>query len=142
MWLPLHVTDLLIKLQNYPFMEQEGMDTIFDLFKEEDSSGKLDINIRNIIGGDFLYKKSNNNFVFRKNYSNDIFEVKLPNVATGIKSFGLVQMLLKSGVLHQRSLLIIDEPEVHLHPNWQIKYAELLVLLVKEKKFKCFACFA
>jgi predicted ATPase len=27
--------------------------------------------------------------------------------------------------------LVLDEPEVHLHPNWQLKYAEIITLLVK-----------
>jgi predicted ATPase len=40
-------------------------------------------------------------------------------------------MLLKSGLIDERSLLILDEPEVHLHPKWQIKYAELIIELVK-----------
>ena len=29
--------------------------------------------------------------------------------------------------------MILDEPEIHLHPEWQLAYAELIVLL--EKKF-------
>ena len=28
-------------------------------------------------------------------------------------------------------MLIIDEPETHLHPKWQVEYARLLVELVK-----------
>ena len=27
--------------------------------------------------------------------------------------------------------MILDEPEVHLHPQWQVAYAELIVLLQK-----------
>ncbi len=41
-------------------------------------------------------------------------------------------MLLQKGILNSNSLLIIDEPEVHLHPTWQVKYAEILVRLSKE----------
>ena len=29
-------------------------------------------------------------------------------------------------------MLILDEPEAHLHPSWQNKFAEMIVLLVKE----------
>jgi hypothetical protein len=28
-------------------------------------------------------------------------------------------------------MIVLDEPEVHLHPNWQLKYAEIITLLVK-----------
>ncbi|WP_081314149.1 AAA family ATPase [Flavobacterium psychrophilum] len=59
-------------------------------------------------------------------------EFDLNNVATGIKSFGILQLLLQKGKLNSNSLLIIDEPEVHLHPTWQVKYAEILVRLSKE----------
>jgi predicted ATPase len=59
-------------------------------------------------------------------------EFDLNNVATGIKSFGIIQMLLENDSLNSNSLLILDEPEVHLHPIWQVKYAEILVLLSKE----------
>ncbi len=41
-------------------------------------------------------------------------------------------MLLQKGLLNSNTLLIIDEPEVHLHPTWQVKYAEILVRLSKE----------
>jgi predicted ATP-dependent endonuclease of OLD family len=58
-------------------------------------------------------------------------DIDIDNVAIGIKSFGIIQLLIKKNRLNSRTLLIIDEPEVHLHPNWQIKYAEILVLLSK-----------
>lgn len=29
-------------------------------------------------------------------------------------------------------MLILDEPEAHLHPKWQNAFAEIIVLLVKE----------
>ncbi len=38
---------------------------------------------------------------------------------------------LKKGILHKYTLLIVDEPEVHLHPQWIIEYARLIVLLNK-----------
>jgi predicted ATPase len=40
--------------------------------------------------------------------------------------------LLSSNKLKKGSYLIIDEPEVNLHPEWQFKFAEILVLLAKE----------
>lgn len=65
---------------------------------------------------------------YRKNEKN----IEIKNTAVGIKSFGIIQLLLKNNRLDNRTLLIIDEPEVHLHPTWQIKYAEILVILSKE----------
>ena len=44
----------------------------------------------------------------------------------------MLQLLLQNGYLPEETLLIIDEPEIHLHPAWQLLYAEMLVLMVKK----------
>jgi predicted ATPase len=54
------------------------------------------------------------------------------NTASGIKQIGIVQMLLANRELKDNCVLIIDEPEVNLHPEWQMKFAEILVLLTKK----------
>ena len=59
-------------------------------------------------------------------------EINIDNVALGIKGFGLIQLLLKNHQLNSRTLLIIDESEIHLHLNWQVLYAEILVLISKK----------
>lgn len=53
------------------------------------------------------------------------------NLSAGLKSFVLLKMLLTKGVLKEKDVLILDEPEIHLHPEWQLKYAEIIVLLQK-----------
>ena len=53
------------------------------------------------------------------------------NVASGIKAFGVLQMLLETQALDESKILIWDEPENHLHPEWQIKFASVLVELAK-----------
>ena len=50
----------------------------------------------------------------------------------------LLQLLLKNRFLDENTLLIIDEPEAHLHPQWIIEYARVLVLLHKKLKVKFF----
>ena len=56
----------------------------------------------------------------------------MSNVSTGIKSFAIIKTLLMHRVLSENNVLILDEPEIHLHPEWQLVFAELLVLLQKE----------
>ncbi len=56
----------------------------------------------------------------------------LPNVACGIKAFGLLFALLQKNLLTKDTLLVLDEPENHLHPEFQIEYAQMIALLVKE----------
>lgn len=56
----------------------------------------------------------------------------LQDCATGLKAFSILQLMLRNGFLTPNTLLIIDEPEVHLHPQWIVEYARLIVLLNKE----------
>ena len=62
----------------------------------------------------------------------------LAEVATGIKAFSIIQLLLKNGHIDNRTLLIIDEPESHLHPQWIVEYARMIVLLHKHIGVKFF----
>ena len=79
-----------------------------------------------IIDGEF---KMDDKGLFR--FYRDENRFKLEEVATGIKTFGILQALLSNNRLNAYSLLILDEPEVHLHPKWQLKMAEIIVELIK-----------
>lgn len=82
--------------------------------------------IDNIMGGKFI-KDDFGDFVFIKQNK----KIPVVNVATGIKQFGILQKLLENNYLEKNSVVIFDEPEVHLHPKWQLKMAEIIVALVK-----------
>ena len=56
----------------------------------------------------------------------------MENTASGLKQLATIQLLLDNNELTKNSFLILDEPESNLHPEWQVKLAEILVLLVKE----------
>ena len=62
--------------------------------------------------------------------------ISLKDAATGFKAFSYLQRLLENGNLNQETLLMIDEPEAHLHPQWIVEFARLLVLLNKELGLK------
>lgn len=91
----------------------------------------------NIISGQVFYDDNaiNNGFTYKRN---DGHAFDLEECATGIKSFGIIQMLLQNGILSKNSLLIIDEPEAHLHPQWIVEYARIIVLLNKKLGVKFF----
>ena len=44
----------------------------------------------------------------------------------------ILKFLLQKGKLSFRSTIILDEPEIHVHPEWQLVLAELIVLMNKE----------
>lgn len=59
-----------------------------------------------------------------------------PDCAEGIKALAPLQVLDSYGLLDSNTLLILDEPEVHLHPQWIVKCAEALVNLVAERRVR------
>lgn len=58
--------------------------------------------------------------------------IRMRNVSSGLKTFIIIKKLLQNGTLEKNGTLILDEPEIHLHPQWQILLAELIVLIQKE----------
>lgn len=53
------------------------------------------------------------------------------NLSSGVKTFAILKQLLLNGCLQQKGTIILDEPEIHLHPEWQLVYAKTIVLLQK-----------
>ena len=63
---------------------------------------------------------------------NDGESFELESCATGIRSLAILNAYYQWGALDSKTLLIIDEPEAHLHPQWIVEYAKILVKLVKK----------
>lgn len=61
----------------------------------------------------------------------DSIDISLNEAATGMKTMAYLGRLLMNGYLTEHTLLIIDEPEAHLHPEWIVEFARLLVMLNK-----------
>ncbi len=57
--------------------------------------------------------------------------IPLSQAASGLKCFAVLERLYANGCLREDSMLIVDEPEVHLHPRWIVEYARVLVLIQK-----------
>ena len=114
-----HIKDLEVKLR------ESGYEAA--LFLENDDLYKK---ISAIINGNIKYQNDQSEFVYFK----DDEQHNILNVANGIKSFGILQMLLSGDFIKARTLVVLDEPEVHLHPNWQLKYAEIITLLVQNNR--------
>lgn len=95
------------------------------------------IGIRDIIQGDAYWSDDLFDEGLKyKRLDGNIFD--LSEVATGIKSFSILQLLLKGGNLTSNTLLIIDEPESNLHPQWIVEYARMIVILNKKLGVKFF----
>lgn len=68
-------------------------------------------------------------YLYRREKSGKALSVN--SLSTGLKAFAIIKCLLLNQGLKERDVLILDEPEVHLHPEWQLRYAEIIVLLQK-----------
>jgi predicted ATPase len=87
--------------------------------------------IEQIIDGQMYYDKNQDDIFYQKNHTtvkHNIFQMK--DTANGIKMFGYLQILFLNKSIEKDTMLILDEPEVHLHPKWQLRYAEILIKLV------------
>ena len=58
--------------------------------------------------------------------------LSLDSLSSGMKTFYLIKSLIDNGTIVQNGTLILDEPEVHLHPDWQVTLPEVIVLLQRE----------
>ena len=63
---------------------------------------------------------------------NSSTKLNITSVSTGLKTFVIIKQLLMNGYLKHNGTVILDEPEIHLHPEWQLLFAELIVLIQKE----------
>ncbi|WP_405324170.1 AAA family ATPase [Methanobrevibacter sp.] len=96
---------------------------------EDNHNEELEVEklIKEILGGQ-IQKENGELFFVRENG----FKSHMKNTSSGVKQVAIIQTLLNNKELEPNSFLIMDEPEVNLHPEWQIKFAKILVLLVKE----------
>lgn len=122
----LHIKDLVTKFEISNFYKHINI--------ENKELKHLTDTIANIIEGEFIYKDEDKDFAFTQHVNkNNNISIKPINTASGIKAFGVIQLLIQANIINERSLLVIDEPENHLHPKWQVEYARLIIELVKHE---------
>lgn len=106
-----HIKDLIKKIKNTYTIKNDISDKI-----------------NKIIAGEFYFDEKEKRFYYSKK---DFGKIEALNTASGVKSFGLLQLLSQANQITPKKIIIIDEPENHLHPEWQLKYAELIIELLK-----------
>lgn len=116
-----HKIHLINKLNN--FKEENIIKDIIIKEKLEKVYEKLN----DIMNGKFVKKNLGNVF-----YQKNKYEFNIKNLSMGLKTFAILKILLENNSLKEKGTIILDEPEIHLHPEWQVLFAELIVLLQKE----------
>lgn len=107
-------------------------DNITNVFKKLINSKKLENiykKLNNICSGSIVESSKNSNTY---SYKLNNKELDIKNLSAGLKTFVILKTLLEKGILEENGVIILDEPEIHLHPAWQVIFAELIVLIQKE----------
>lgn len=99
--------------------------------KPSEGVERIIFKIKRIINGSFSVEE---NLFHTKEIHykrNDGLNINIDKAATGLNAFAYLQLLLQNGYIDNETLLLIDEPEAHLHPQWIVEFARLLVLIHK-----------
>jgi len=109
---------------HYPSLSEQQLDgSLFDLLKGSFDEGRDSVGTED----------GRNQWIYKRE---DGVEVKFKDCATGMKSLAILNLLYKRRYLDSETLLIIDEPEVHLHPQWVTEYAKILVQICAKLKVR------
>lgn len=108
---------------------QDSEANVFDEIIAKDKLNNIYEKISSVCSGDIIRSKRSV-LGYQRKGSDKVLNVR--NLSTGLKTFVILKMLLTSGAIEHNGTIILDEPEIHLHPEWQLLFAELIVLIQKE----------
>lgn len=92
---------------------------------------KFDDAVESIVRGRLVNTKQGLRY---ESENGNLLSVK--NVAAGIKVFATIRMLVDKGVLYEGSVLMLDEPESHLHPQWINVLGDVIAILARDLRIK------
>lgn len=121
-----HRHDMLTKLTGG---KKESEFTMADELVVKEKLAKI-FDIMNDVCSGTVMKSESGDFIYQTDRLQGNLE--MVNLSTGMKSFVILKRLLENGNIDENGVVILDEPEIHLHPEWQLRFAELIVLIQKE----------
>jgi ABC transporter, ATP-binding protein len=117
-----HSLDLIKLLRDYKDL------TATDRVLNKERLLQIEKIINSVVSGNFE-KDEVGSYIYK---DDDGIDINIKNLSTGLKTFFIMKLLMLNNELEENGTIILDEPEIHLHPEWQVKFAELIVLLQKE----------
>lgn len=110
------------------FSSDEGQESVINSILGEKSWKELESLLDEMCGGSIVVD-SNAGYQY---ISSSLMEpLGIDSLSMGLKSILSLKMLLENGRMNNTSVLIFDEPEIHLHPEWQFYLARIMVMLPK-----------
>ncbi len=119
-----HREQLMTKL-----LSKGGNESVVNELVAENKFEKIYKRIVSVCDGNIIVQQ-NGRLAYRLNNADKSLSVI--NLSTGLKTFVILKTLLTNGTIERNGIVILDEPEIHLHPELQLLFAELIVLLNKE----------
>lgn len=117
---------LINSIKKYKYNRLKNKNIFASLFAEK-SLEEIYAILNDVVEGNILFQ-DNNISLQSKKFNKPI---NINNLSTGLKAFVILKILLERNILKEKDVLILDEPEIHLHPKWQMQYAQIIVLLQK-----------
>lgn len=97
----------------------------------DDRSKRFEKSVSNIVPGRFSVEMDG------LQYTNENgLKLYSRNLATGMKVFSILKILVSKGYVNENTVLMLDEPEIHLHPLWINELAAVICILVKDLHVK------
>lgn len=107
-------------------IKTENMESNVEMQMMDNIIEEINNSMSSLMGGSLEFKR-NEITLFSDNDYTEAFKIK--NLSTGLKAISLLQCILHYRVLKKKSVLILDEPEINLHPEWQVAYAKYIAML-------------
>lgn len=131
--------DTAMAFLNNPYSRENNADQLRFLLNNPSQKSSIPIENRKAIvskiaytiNGDIVLKQEDFMPPTLQYKRHDGLVIPIDKAATGIKSFAILYRLIENGHLDSETLLMIDEPESHLHPQWVVEYARMLVMIHK-----------
>lgn len=114
-------TDLITQIRH-----KKNDDLLNDIIRQKSLQKFLD-KLAEMIPGKFVDEKEE----LYLRYDGMRGAINVKNISVGVKAFAIIKRLLENGWLEENGVLVFDEPEIHVHPKWQVVFAEIIVLLQK-----------
>lgn len=117
-----HRHDLRIKLSAY-----DSKQNLIDEVLTEMKLDEIMVKLNTICSGEII--RNRKAMTYSMGDGDKFLDVR--NLSMGLKTFVILKTLLLKGIIEEEGTVIMDEPEIHLHPEWQVRLAELIVLIQK-----------